>query len=407
MLGQRAVRCVRRQTNSDTIFQEAQAAMQQFGRRNAAILTTLCVLVLGLAAPVARGNEAGGEYSFIYLGDLHFDKESHHDFDWVRANMPADIRQIEDYVRITQDHTPGLFKRVQTCIESSNGRIQMIIQGGDLTEGLCGSRQLQEQQFRDVIACIRENIPQTPFIAGKGNHDITGPGAKEAFEAVMLPWLSKQCQKPIESASFYLMKGPDLFVFFDAYHNNNLDWLQKTLGENKHRYAFVIMHPPAVSYNARSTWHIFSREKDKAVRERFLDILGANHVVLLTAHLHKYSLVERKTPAGSFVQFSVSSVISSSDVEVRDALEGVDKYGGALVDLEPEFQPDTKQDRIKLLEDEKPYITRFEYADFPGYAIIDVSGRGVSANIYKGDSDTAWEKVSLATTVKSKSGAQP
>ena len=92
---------------------------------------------------------------------------------------------------------------------------------------------------------------------------------------------------------------------------------------------------------------------------------------------------------------------------MRDALEGVDKYGGALVDLEPEFQPDTKQDRIKLLEDEKPYITRFEYADFPGYAIIDVSGRGVDATVYKGHSATALKKVSLATTVKSKSGAQP
>ena len=373
--------------------------MRQLSRRNAVIVTTLSLIVLGLAGAIARGSEPGGEYSFVYLGDLHFDKESHHDFDWVRANMPADIRQIEDYVRITRDHTPGLFKRLQNCIESSDGRIQMIIQGGDLTEGLCGSRQLQEQQFRDVIACIRENIPQTPFIAGKGNHDITGPGAREAFDAVMLPWLSKQCGKQIESASFYFAKGPDLFVFFDAYHNNNLDWLQKTLGENKHRYAFVIMHPPAVSYNARSTWHLFSREKDRAVRERFLNILGANNAILLTAHLHKYSLVERKTLAGSFVQFSVNSVISSSQIEVRDALEGVENYGGSLVDLEPEFQPETKQDRMRLLEDEKPYIARFEYADFPGYAIIDVSGRGVDAAIYKGDSGTAWKKVSLTTAV--------
>jgi hypothetical protein len=359
-------------------------------------------MVFGFAAAAARGSEASPEYSFVYLGDLHFDKESHHDFDWVRANMPADIRQIEDYVRITQNHTPGLFKRIESAIEASDGRIKMVIQGGDLTEGLCGSRELQELQFKDALACIRKYIPQTPFIAGKGNHDITGPGAKEAFDRVMLPWLSKECQKQIDSASFYLMRGPDLFVFFDAYHNNNLDWLQKTLSENKHRYAFVVMHPPAVPYNARSTWHVFSKAKDKDVRERFLSILGANNVVLLTAHLHKYSVVERKTPAGPFVQFSVNSVISASQIEVRDALEGVEKYGGSLVDLEPEFQPDTKQDRMKLLEDEKPYIARFEYADFPGYAIIDVSGRGVNATIYKGDSGTAWKTVSLTAAVKSK-----
>ncbi len=376
--------------------------MQRVSTRNAAVVMTLCSMVFGFAPTGARGNEAGPEYSFVYLGDLHFDKESHHDFDWVRANMPADIRQIEDYVRITENHTPGLFKQIESAIKASDGRIKMIIQGGDLTEGLCGSRQLQEQQFKDAIACIRQYIPQTPFIAGKGNHDITGPGAKEAFDAVMLPWLSKECGKQIDSASFYLMRGPDLFVFFDAYHNNNLDWLQKTLSENKHRHAFVVMHPPAVPYNARSTWHIFSREKDKASRERFLNILGANNVVLLTAHLHKYSVLERKTPVGSFVQFSVNSVISSSQIEVRDSLEGVDKYGGSLVDLEPEFQPETKQDRIKLLEEEKPHIARFEYADFPGYAVIGVSDKGIDATIYKGDSGTAWKTVSLAAAVKSK-----
>ena len=363
---------------------------------------TLYSMVFGFAAVPVQASEPGSEYSFVYLGDLHFDKESHHDFEWVRANMPADIRQIEDYVRITENYTPGLFKRIESAAATSDGRIQMIIQGGDLTEGLCGSRELQETQFRDAIACIRKYIPQTPFIAGKGNHDITGPGAKEAFDQVMLPWLSKECGKQIDSASFYFTKGPDLFVFFDAYQDNNLDRLQKMLSENKHRYAFVIMHPPAVPYNARSTWHIFSKAKDKDVREKFLNILGANKVVLLTAHLHKYSVVERKTPAGSFVQFSVNSVISSSQIEVRDALEGVENYGGWLVDLEPEFQPDTKQDRMKLLEDEKPYIARFEYADFPGYAVINVSDKGIDAAIYKGDSSTAWKTVSLAAAIKSK-----
>jgi len=376
--------------------------MRHVSPRSIAVTLALHLTVFGVAGAAARGSQAGPEYCFVYLGDLHFDKESHHNLDWVKANMPADIRQIEDYVRITRDHTPGLFKRVQSAIEAGSGRIQMVIQGGDLTEGLCGSRQLQEMQFKDAIACIRQYIPQTPFIAGKGNHDITGPGAKEAYDAVMLPWLSKECGKQIDSASFYFAKGPDLFVFFDAYHNNNLDWLQKTLSENKHRYAFVVMHPPAVPYNARSMWHLFWREKEKAARERFLNILGENNAILLTAHLHKYSVVERKTPTGTFVQFSVNSVISSSQIEVRDALEGVEKYGGSLVELEPEFQPETRQDRIKLLEAEKPYIARFEYADFPGYAIIDVSNSGVSATIYKGDSASAWKTVSLATAVKSK-----
>ncbi len=211
----------------------------------------------------------------------------------------------------------------------------------------------------------------------------------------MLPWLSKECKKKIDSASFFFFKGPDLFVFFDAYHNNNLDWLQKTLSRNKHRHAFVAIHPPVVPYNARSTWHLFSRAKEKDVRERFLNILGANKVLVLTAHLHKYVVLARKTSKGTFVQFSMNSVISSPEISVKDHLKGLKNYGGALVDLEPDFSPATKQQRQKMLEDEKPYISYFEFANFPGYAVINVSDNGINIDIYKGDSDTLWKNVPL------------
>jgi len=375
--------------------------MQSFSRKTIVLTAALCVLIIVSAhgAAEALGNVPGPAYSFVYLGDVHFDKRSHHDFQWVQANMPADIRQIEDYVTNTEKYTPSLLRRIQTSIESSAGQIRMIVQGGDLTEGLCGSRELQETQFRDAKEFIRNYIPDTIFIATKGNHDITGPGAKEAFASVMLPWLSKECKKQIDSASFYFTEGPDLFVFFDAYHDNNLDWLEKTLSQNRGRYVFVVMHPPAVPYGARSTWHLFSREKEKDVRERFLNILSANKVVLLTAHLHKYSVLARRTPKGAFMQFSMNSVISSPKIVVRDQLEGVKNYSGQLVELEPEFQPDTKQQRQKLLEDEKPYIAYFEYADFPGYAIINVSDTGINIDIYTGDSDKVWKNVSLASVL--------
>lgn len=370
--------------------------MQSFRRIFMVVKIILCVQIILLAfgAANAHANETPA-YSFVYLGDIHFDKKSHHDFDWVRANKPNDIRQIEDYVRITENHTPGLLRRIQNSIDSSHLRINMVVQGGDFTEGLCGSRRLQETQFKDALKCVRKYIPRTTFVTAKGNHDITGPGAKEAFDSVMLPWLSKECKKKIDSASFFFFKGPDLFVFFDAYHNKDLDWLEKTLSQNKHRHAFVVIHPPVVPYNARSTWHLFSRDKEKDVRERFLNILGANKVVVLTAHLHKYVVLARKTSQGTFVQFSMNSVISSPEISVKDHLKGLNNYSPALVDLEPEFSPDTKQQRQKILEDEKPYISYFEFANFPGYAVINVSGNGIDIDIYKGDSGTIWKNVPL------------
>jgi len=371
--------------------------MQLFGGKNIVITVTLFVLIFvsppGKAG--AQGSKPGQSYSFVYLGDIHFDKRVHHDFEWVKADKPNDIRQIDGYVENTEKYTPGLLRRIQTAIESSNGRIKMVVQGGDITEGLCGSRELQETQFKDARETIRKYIPNTMFVAAKGNHDITGPGAREAFDSVMLPWLSEECGKKIDSASFHFMQGPDLFVFFDAYHNNSLDWLEKTLSGNKHRHAIVVMHPPAVPYNARSTWHLFSRDKEKDVRERFLNILGSYNVVLLTGHLHRYSVVVRKTPTGAFTQFSMNSVLNSSSISVRDHLEGIENYGGSLVELEPEFQPDTKQQRQKMLEDEKPYIDHFEFANFPGYAVINVSDTGISADIHTGDSDKIWKSTHL------------
>ncbi len=100
--------------------------MQYFSRKTSVIRAILCVqiIVLALGAANAQANEPGPAYSFVYIGDIHFDKRSHHDFGWVKANKPNDIRQIEDYVRITENHTPGLLRRIQTAIESSDGRIK-------------------------------------------------------------------------------------------------------------------------------------------------------------------------------------------------------------------------------------------------------------------------------------------
>jgi len=78
-------------------------------------------------------------------------------------------------------------------------------------------------------------------------------------------------------------------------------------------------------------------------------------------------------------------------------LQGVNNYGSALVELEPEFQPDTKEQRQKSLEDEKPYIAYFEYANFPGYSIINVSDTGINIDIYTGDSSKVWKNVPLSS----------
>jgi len=380
----------------------AVSSIQLSCRATTGLILTFCLffhaLVFGGAGP--EPNTIESKYSFIYIGDIHIDQTSYHDMEWVKSNYPKDIKQIENYVNNTKLYTPCLLKQLRAHIDSDRKQIQMVIQGGDLIEGLCGSYDLQFTQFRYAKEIIGQYLPNTAFFATKGNHDITGPGAIEAFNSFMLPWMSDESNKPIHSASFCFLKGPDLFVIFDAYNNNDPDWLKKTLKENKHRYAFVVMHPPAVPYGARAAWHLFSRPEEKGIREKFLAILGEYRAIVLTAHLHKYSVLGRKTPTGSFVQFSMNSVINSSRISVKDYIEGIQNYTGSLVSLEPDFQPDTVSQRRKWLEDEKEDVTYFEYADFPGYAIVNVSDAAVTADIYTGVSNKKWKNVNLGDILK-------
>jgi len=66
--------------------------MQLFGRKSVVITVVLCALMFASASCTtgAQGIKPGPAYSFVYLGDIHFDKMAHHDFEWVKADKPKD-----------------------------------------------------------------------------------------------------------------------------------------------------------------------------------------------------------------------------------------------------------------------------------------------------------------------------
>ena len=53
------------------------------------------------------------DFSFVMLGDLHFDKLEHHDLEWLQRDKPDDVRQVRDYTRISRDIMPRLFASVR------------------------------------------------------------------------------------------------------------------------------------------------------------------------------------------------------------------------------------------------------------------------------------------------------
>ena len=335
-------------------------------------------------------------YAFILLGDLHYDRMSHHDMGWVEREKPNDVRQINEYVEITEKYTPRLLARVGEAVRTATTPVPFVIQVGDLTEGLCGSYDLQALQFHDAIAMVEELLPGVPFLVTKGNHDITGPGAAEAYDRVLLPWIGKQIGRDLKSASFSVTHDEDLFVFFDAY-KRDLDWLEETLAVNRgRRHVFFVIHPPVVPYNARSSWHIYSGPQEEAERGRLLALLGRCKAIVLSGHLHRYGLITRATPGGSFVQLGLNSVISSEEVKPRQVLEGVEQYGPDLVELEPDFSPDTVEQRRELLKAEGPYIRHFEFADVAGHALFKVFADRVEMEVFIGFEPDVWKHRDLA-----------
>ncbi len=353
-----------------------------------------------------------GAFSFVLLGDLHFDRLAHHDVEWLGRDKPDDLRQVRDYSRITAGILPGLFASLRGTIAECHAlpdtRVAFTVQAGDFVEGLCGSAELARRQDEEAIEFVRGAKLGVPFLFTKGNHDITGPGATEVFKSAFLPFLSEQSAGfagggKLTAANYALEHAGALFCFFDAYDRESLAWLEATLARRTARHCFVVVHPPVVPYGARSTWHLFSGEREKEKRERLLDLLGTHNVFVLSGHIHKYSLIVRSTPRGGrFLQLGLSSVISQPDVVPRNMLEGVTSYNPDQVTVEPNFSPATQAQRRAIYESESPFVKHFAYADLPGYALVLVKGASVTAKIHAGTGPKIWRSLELTQLLEGK-----
>src|SRR5207248_7856647 len=181
-----------------------------------------------------------------------------------------------------------------------------------------------------------------------------GPGAADAYRQILLPYLSEANRAEIKEAAFTRRQGGTLIAFYDAYDKASLEWFAAMLDQARPERLIVAIHPPVVPYNARSNWHIYSSPKQAAQRSRLLELLGRHRAIVLCGHLHKYSLLVRRTEEGPFVQLAISSVAATSDGKPRDEMSGIDRYRTDLVDLEPRHAPETVEARRALLEAERP-----------------------------------------------------
>lgn len=358
--------------------------------------------VFGLTLPdvPATGADAAAPWSFGLLGDTHFDRLEHHDLKWLAVDHPGDVEQVRRYSDHAAKLLPKLFQTLRKQIAAGGATFDSVLHVGDFVEGLCGNAALAERHVREGLEFLVEAAWNVPLVLTKGNHDVTGPGAVEAYDKLMLPLLAKTLQEPITKARYAVERRGALFACYDCYDKTSLAWLKETLGARRRTTGptFVVVHQPIVPFQARGNWCVFIKPEQHAQRDELLNLLGDHRAIVLCGHVHRYGLTVRNTDHGPFTQLALSSILSGETQEPQQVLVGLDNYGPELTELEPSFQPNSKEERHKIFVAEKPHLSKFEYANTAGYAVLHVAGMKVTADMYNGTSMTPWKTIDLTPT---------
>lgn len=177
------------------------------------------------------------------------------------------------------------------------------------------------------MRAIEKTDIDIPWIIAKGNHDITGPGAVEAFNDIYIPAFRKFTNNPeIKTANYGTTINNIFFACFDPWEKreNSLDILEKNLSSSKAKYKFVLLHEPVIPVNERC-WHVYRKKPDN--RNRLLKIIAENNAIILCAHLHHYSIVKRNTEWGPIVQILTNSVTRNrKHLLLKKYIQNMDLY---------------------------------------------------------------------------------
>ncbi|MFC7526855.1 metallophosphoesterase family protein [Parapedobacter sp. GCM10030251] len=372
---------------------------------------TKCILfqLLSLAAFVMLDVRFlhGQADAFIVMGDLHFDKFEHHDLDYVRTR-PQDYKQImNEYPQYTAFFVPHFLRVIKEQAEKPAHGVKAVAQLGDLVQGVSGNAELARKMNRDAVDMMHGLHLAVPWVLVKGNHDVSNsPGQPEAWSEVIRPFMEGQVKKAVDNGmySYSLSEDTELFVADQFFSKDQgrpeealLAFLEHELSRSKAKFKFLLTHQPVIPVTVRC-WHLFSGARRPVtgphVRQRFLDLLAKHNVIVLTAHLHEYAIVSRRTDYGNIVQVMINSV--NRDMAPPQPQNATSEYKGAgWVDENPHWEPRTAGHRRLLLGEEQKQINSFYRADLPGYGIIHIANEVVTWKFFNGMSLEPFEVVNL------------
>jgi hypothetical protein len=347
-----------------------------------------------------RTNNSSWLRKGIFLEAFHYDLIEDHDMNWL-SKKPEDLRQVtQEYTVFTANYWPAFMNILRRNIAAFKPPVKEIIQLGDLSEGLAGSPEKARQMAGNAMKVIHNFGMSVPWIITKGNHDITGPGAVDAFNEFYLPEIGKQTHNPdLNNANYSYFFDKVQVTCIDPWDKTTdiVSFLEKELSRSDAAVKFVAVHEPVIPVTERC-WHLFRNEPE--IRKKLLEVIARNKAIVLCAHLHRYSVVRRETPYGPVVQVMVVSVVRDSNYLVPQKV--ITEYGSSLAEAVPEWQPETMEQRKQMLSDESRFITYYKQTDLPGYAIIKINSRtsNVKLEYFAAFGKKPYDKINISGMLK-------
>jgi hypothetical protein len=326
---------------------------------------------------------------------MHYDLPEDHDMDWLRTK-PDDLRQVtQEYTVFTKNNWVDFMGIVRQKTQTVKPPVKAVIQLGDLSEGLAGSEKKAAQMASSTMKAVEAAGISVPWIIAKGNHDITGPGAVEAFRNYYVPMFRKQTGNPeINNASYSYSYGSVQITCIDPWDRDvdMVAFLDKELSGSSAKFKFVAIHEPVIPVTERC-WHTLRRNPEQ--REKLLEVIAKHKAIVLCAHLHRYSVVSRDTKFGPIVQVMVISVIK--DRNYLKPSRVITEYGPSLAENVPDWEPGTLETRKAILAEEAKYIKFYKQTDLPGYALLKLNEKKgtVLLEYYAAFGQKPYDKIDL------------
>lgn len=345
-------------------------------------------------------NCTGQNSSFLVLGDLHYDILEDHDMGWL-STKPDDLRQVtEEYTVYTKKNWDDFLGILRLKAQEEGPSMKGIIQLGDLSEGLAGSPEKALKMAGNAMKAIENADMKVPWILVKGNHDITGPGALDAYRECYIPMIQRQTgNRDIKKASYSYTVGDVQVTCLDPWDKQTdmVSFLEHELSSSKSQFKFVAIHEPVIPVTERC-WHTLRNDPER--REKLLEVIAKNHAIVLCGHLHRYSVVCRNTSFGPVVQLMVISVVKDRDY-LTPSFE-IKEYGPSLATNVPGWQPETLEARKAILAGEAEHVTYYKQTDLPGYALIKTDSKkgSVLMEYYAAFGKQPYDRIDLTQLMK-------